>query len=324
MAELREMVAGLESTIAELNVTVARLNESLAARDGRIAELEKLLEASRRSGKRQAAPFSKGQVSVDPATPGRKSGKGHGRHGHRVAPVAPPDRELEAPLPGCCPDCGGNVEFEREDEQFVVDLPPIAPVTTRFRVQVGRCVKCRRRVQGRHAEQTSDALGAAASQVGPEAKAWGHWLHYGLGLSFGKCSELLGRLGIGVTAGALCSGAQSTSTALVPVHGEIVRRVNASSVVTADETGWRVGGRSAWLWVVVAEGLTVYNVADGRGFDESCEVLFADYDGVIVRDGWAPYRRYTEATHQSCVAHVLRRCNEMIDDNPSWARGTPR
>ncbi|MGH8922969.1 MAG: IS66 family transposase, partial [Actinomycetes bacterium] len=198
------------------------------------------------------------------------------------------------------------------------------PVTTRFRVQVGRCVKCRRRVQGRHREQTSDALGAAGSQVGPEAKSWGHWLHYGLGLSFGKSSELLRRLGIGVTAGALCQAAQSTSTALVPVHGEIVRRVNASAVVTADETGWRVGGCSAWLWVIVADGVTVYNVADGRGFDEACEVLFADYGGVIVRDGWAPYRRYTEATHQSCVAHFLRRCNEMIDDNPRWARFTPR
>ncbi|MGH7418127.1 MAG: IS66 family transposase, partial [Candidatus Rokuibacteriota bacterium] len=286
--------------------------------------MEKLLEESRRSGKRQSAPFSKGRSSEDPARPGRKSGDDHGRHGHRAAPVAPPDRELEAPLPGCCPDCGGDVELEREDEQFQVDLPPIRPVTTRFRVQVGRCTKCRRRLQGRHPEQTSDALGAAGSQVGPQAKSWGHWAHYGLGLSFGKCAQLLGRLGVNVTTGALCQAAQSTGTALVPVHAEIVRRLNASPVVTADETGWRVGGRSAWLWVATAEGVTVYNVADGRGFDEACEILDAGYHGVLVRDGWAPYRKYEAATHQSCTAHFLRRCNEMIEDNPAWARGTPR
>lgn len=318
------MVAELRELIAELRATISELNESVAARNERIAELEKLLEASRRSGKRQSAPFSKGQSSTDPAKPGRKSGEEHGRHGHRAQPVTRPDRELEAALPGCCPDCGGAVEVERETEQFQVDLPPIVPIVTRFKIQIGHCRQCRRRVQGRHPDQASDALGAAGSQVGPIAKAWSHYLHYGLGLSFGKCAVLLRRLGIEVTAGALSQAAQSTGADLVPVQAEIMRRLNGAPVVTADETGWRVGGGPAWLWVATAEGLTVYNVAGGRGYDEACEILGGDYDGVLVRDGWAPYRRYENATHQSCTAHFLRRCNEMIDDNPAWARGTPR
>ncbi len=46
----------------------------------------------------------------------------------------------------------------------------------------------------------------------------GAWLHYGLGLSFAKCSTVLGRLGIDVTAGAICSSAASTGTDLVPTH----------------------------------------------------------------------------------------------------------
>ena len=45
---------------------------------------------------------------------------------------------------------------------------------------------------------------------------------------------------------------------------------------------------------------------------------------MIVRDGWAPYRRYTHASHQSCTAHLVRRCDELIGDLPAWARGTPR
>ena len=91
-------------------------------------------------------------------------------------------------------------------------------------------------------------MGAAGSQVGPQAKAWGMWLHYGLGLSFAKCATVLGRLGVNVTAGALCQAAQSTSTDVVAVHADIVRRVNASPAVVMDETGWRVGGYGAWLW----------------------------------------------------------------------------
>jgi len=321
--DLSSVVAELRDLVAELRATIDQLNESLAARDLRIAELEKLLAESRRSGKRQSAPFSKGTPQDEPARPGRKSGEEHGRHGHRAAPVVP-DRELDAPLPGSCPHCGGDVDHERDAEQWQVDLPEVHPTVTRFVVGVGRCRRCGRRLQGRHRDQTSVALGAAASQIGPTAKAWAAWLHYELGLSYGKCARLLGRLGIGVTAGALSSGAQTTGTALVPVHREIVRRVNDAPMVVMDESGWKVEARNAWLWAATAEGVTAYWVADGRGFDEATLLVDADYDGVLVRDGWAPYRQYEAATHQSCLAHLLRRTHEMIEDNPAWARGTPR
>jgi transposase len=298
--------------------------EQLAARDARIAELEKLLEESRRSGKRQAAPFSKGDPTEAPRRPGRRRGEGHGRHGHRQA-LSDPDRIVEVSLPGCCPHCGDAVVVDAVAAQWQVDLPEQpAVVVTRFDVAIGHCAGCGRRVQGRHREQTSDALGAAGSQVGPHAKGWAAWLHYGLGLSFAKCSRLLARLGIDVTAGALCSAAQTTGTALVPVHAEIARRINDSPAVVMDETGWRVGGHSAWLWVATTPEATAYDVAEGRGFEQACGLVDADYDGIIVRDGWAPYRRYSRASHQSCVAHLLRRCHELTADLPGWARHTPR
>ncbi|HVA07699.1 MAG TPA: IS66 family transposase [Acidimicrobiales bacterium] len=317
IAHLREL---LERNVAEL----AKLNERLSQRDARIAELERLLSESRRSGKRQAAPFSKGNPKEEPAKPGRCSGDAHGRHGHRMAPVAAPDREIDVPLSSCCPDCGGDVELERTAEQFQVDLPAMRPVTTRFNLGVGRCKGCGRRVQARHGEQTSDALGAASSQVGPITKAWAAWLHYGLGLSFGKTANLLHRLGIDLTAGALSQAAQSTSTALVPVQNSIVKEVNDSKMIVPDESGWRVGGEGAWLWAVSSARATAYWVADGRGFDEACEVISPEYSGVMVRDGWAPYRRFDKATHQTCVAHLLRRCDELITDLPAGAKHTPR
>jgi transposase len=164
--DLAVLVAELRRLIGELQATVSQLNETVAARDARIAELEKLLAGSRRSGKRQAAPFSKGEPNDEPARPGRKRGGAHGRHGHRMTP-ADSDRELVAPLPGCCPHCGGEVDHERDAEQWQVDVPEMRPTTTRITVAVGRCRSCGQRVQGRHPEQTSDALGAAGSQVGP-------------------------------------------------------------------------------------------------------------------------------------------------------------
>lgn len=189
VAELRAVVVRLEATVAQLSDQVAEREARIAERDARIAELQKALGESRRSAKRQAAPFSKGKPSDEPARPGRKKGDAHGRHGHRMAP-ARADRELDADLPTCCPHCGGaDVAHERNEDQWQVDLPEVRPSTTRFKVAVGRCRSCGKRVQGRHPEQASDALGAAGSQVGPVSKAWAAWLHYGLSLSFAKCAR---------------------------------------------------------------------------------------------------------------------------------------
>lgn len=90
---------GAEERISALEAELAELVNTVAARDARIAELEKLLEEVRRSGKRQAAPFSKGGPKGEPARPGRKKGKNHGEHGHRMAPAVEPDRIVNAPAP---------------------------------------------------------------------------------------------------------------------------------------------------------------------------------------------------------------------------------
>ena len=59
-------------------------------------------------------------------------------------------------------------------------------IDRRFDVAVGECDACGRRVQGRHPLQTSDALGAAASEIGPDAQALAVLLNKEAGLSHGK------------------------------------------------------------------------------------------------------------------------------------------
>jgi transposase len=34
---------------------------------------------------------------------------------------------------------------------------------------------------------------------------------------------------------------------------------------------------------------------------------------VLVRDGWAPYRKLAQATHQTCLAHLLRRTHVLLE-----------
>ena len=75
--------------------------------------------------------------------------------------------------------------------QIQEDLPVVRPQVRCFDVHVGRCLRCGRRVQGRHPLQTTDALGAASTHLGPHAVALIVLLNKHLGLSHGKIAAFL-------------------------------------------------------------------------------------------------------------------------------------
>jgi transposase len=328
-AALRDQEQRLETERQRLEAERERLrgeNDRLRGECERFREANERLrgeiEALRRAAKRQAAPFSKGDPAPNPKRAGRRPGAAYGARGHR-RPPARVDRVVRVELPGCCPGCGGALVVERVAVQQVEELPAPAPLTTRFEVQIGRCVACGRRVQPRHPEQTSDALGAAGAQLGPRAVALSSWLSKGLGLSAAKIAGLLGQLGVGVTAGGVTQAVARAGRRAQPTDQALIAGVRASPVVAPDETGWRVAGRKAWLWAFVGDQLTVYHVAAGRGDDDAAHVLGEDDDGVLERDGWAPYRRFVLARHQSCLAHLLRRCRELVADADRGQARTP-
>jgi transposase len=278
--------------------------------------LKEELEMARRRANRQAAPFSRGLPKEHPDRPGRKPGPAYGRAAHRRPPPRV-DVTHDTPLPSYCPDCGGTVARHRVVSQYQEDLPVQRPLIHEFRVAVGRCRQCHRRVQGRHPLQTSDALGAAAVQLGPQAVALAVILNKQLGLSFGKIAHLLQvRFGLMVTRGGLVHAVHRAARQTQPTYAALCATVRGSPVVTPDETSWKVGGHLQWLWAFATPTTTVYAIEDGRGFAQAARMLGGDYAGVLQRDGWAPYRQFTSAAHQTCLAHLLRRCRTMMLDYP--------
>ena len=106
------------------------------------------------------------------------------------------------------------------------------------------------------------------------------------------------------------------ATQALPTYAALVQTVRTSAMVVADETGWRVHAELWWLAAYVTPDTTVYAILPGRGFDEAASVLGASFAGVLVRDGWAPYRQFTAAAHQTCVGHLLRRARQLRADHP--------
>ena len=277
----------------------------------RMAHLEKLIEELQRKGKRQAAPFSKGEPKAAPKPPGRKPGAQYGQVATRPVPQRI-DETLDVPCPLYCESCQGKVKPLGRESQYQIDLPPICPVTTEFVVHYGKCQDCGRRAQGRHPRQISSALGVGKVQLGPGVISWAAYLNKTGGLSYGKITDVFKEMAdLEVSRSALCRGVSRLAKAAEPSYEELVENVRGSKVVYPDETGWRIGGRKSWLWVFVTADQTVYRIAKGRGYQEASHVLGEEYSGLIGSDGWAPYQRFAQAQRQTCLAHLLRRCREM-------------
>ncbi|MGZ3337272.1 MAG: IS66 family transposase, partial [Isosphaeraceae bacterium] len=278
-------------------------------------------QQSRRAGKRQAAPFSKGPPKTYPKRPGRQAGH---PPSHRPAP--PPeqvDRTIEVPLPPDCPECHASLDQVpvTVHDQYQIDLPEPKPIITRFRVPVARCPACYRRVQGRHPEPTSDALGTAAVQYGPRLLGFAADRKHRIGASYRKCASVLLTLtGLVVAAAALVRSGHRLRRLAQPSDDRLVEAARHSAVQHVDETGWKIGGRSAWLWVFADAHATLYRIRKSRGHEVVVAVLGADDPGVLVRDCFLAYDPL-KFTKSQCSSHLLKRCAEV---EQSKSRGAVR
>lgn len=319
-ADLRAEVKRLKRRFDEDRGRLERENADLRAR---IESLNRQLDEARRAGKRQAAPFSKGPPKPQPKKPGRKPGKDYGTKAHREPPETI-DEIYEAPLPQQCPDCGGRLQETKVAQQYQVEIPR-RPIHRQFNIHIGCCQQCQRRVQGRHPLQTSDALGAAAAQLGPDAQAAVVEFNKQAGMSHGKISRVFQTLfGIKLSRGGSTHVVLRVARRCEPVYTKLCETVRQSPWTVLDETGWHVGGNKAWLHDLVTPDATVYVIAPTRSGQPAQRILGHDYGGIMIHDGWSPYDRFLEAHHQQCLAHLLRRCNELLETAEGDAGRFPR
>jgi transposase len=132
------------------------------------------------------------------------------------------------------------------------------------------------------------------------------------GLSHGKVVRCLGSLfGIDLSRGGSVHTVLRAASRCEPAYEAIRQAVGQSDWVVPDETGWRVGGRPAWLHTVVGPEATAYVIDPTRSGAVAEAILGLDYDGIMIHDGWSPYDQFEDARHQQCLNHLLRRADEM-------------
>jgi transposase len=306
---------------------IAELEEQLLQALKGIEKLKKqneLLQAEveglKRAGKRQATPFARRKLVEKPKRPGRKAGVG--KFTRREKPAPKQVNETKVTKLHGCPECGSRLKDIRKHEQYVSDIPKIQPIITRYVTYSGYCADCRVRVRSRHPEQTSQATGAAGVMVGARAKALAADLKHRLGGSYGKVSEALNdAFGLQVSRSGWCQADQRLAKTVLPVYQGLIEVVRRSIVVHADETGWRIGTMSAWLWVFTNQEVTVYAIRDNRSSDVVVEILGKEFKGILASDCFVAYddKRLAAWFKQKCLSHLLKDLNEMEESKTGRA-----
>ena len=315
ISRIKELMRRLRQTKEQLDQAEwerQRLENENARLREEVERLQKELEGAQRAAKRQAAPFSRGQRKSHPKSPGRKPGTAYGEHYRRPIPDHV-DQPITVEVPEKCPRCNGVLTGERIEAQYQEEIVRRTFVR-RFDIPICRCIECGKRVQGRHPLQTSDAIGAAAVQVGPEALTLGVWMNKAQGLPHADAAAILKQgFHLQMSRSGVCRAIQRVARKAEATWQALRDAARRSPLAHIDETGWKVEAQLRWLWAVVTEPITYCEILPGRGFAQAKSILGEEYAGWLIHDGLQLYYKFLKAAHQSCAAHLIRRCRDLVE-----------
>ncbi len=152
---------------------------------------------------------------------------------------------------------------------------------------------------------------APVVQYGPRLLGLAADLKPRLGVSYRKCSSVLLTLtGLVVASAALARSGHRLRKLAQPSYDRLVEAASQNAVQHFDETGWKIGGRLAWLWVFADEHARLYRIRKSRAHGVVVEVLGEAFAGVLVSDCYLAYDPLPFAK-QKCLAHLLKTCREI-------------
>ena len=260
-------------------------------------------------------PYQK--PAAKPKRGGRKRGGQKGHVGRRRSKPPEPD-EVAEHHPGDCPDCDVSVRETGEvRERTTEDIPEdLKPVVTCHRMFRGVCPKCGKRIEGRPVDVLPHC------QLGNRTLVLSAMLHFLQGLTISQITDTFNfHLRMKLTGGGLVQMWHRLAEVLWAWYEQIHNECLDGAKLHADETGWRVQGRTHWLWCFAGPSGVYYMIDRSRGSPALKKFFTRYFDGTLITDFWSPYDAVACTDQQKCWPHLLRdvaAVDERNPDDPSW------
>jgi transposase len=311
----------LMGLIVEQRRLLEEMRATIERQAARIEELERQVNQNSRNSHKPPSSdgpgtFRRGQLPA--REKGRKRGGQTGHEGHHrdLLPSEEVDERVEV-RPSTCEHCGADLvgSDPAPERQQKVEIPPIQPHMTEYRLHALKCGCCGEVTRGRLPE------GVPAGCFMPRLLAVIVLLSGAYRLSKRQIQDLLSDLlGIGISLGSIITVERSVSQALAEPVREAREYVREQAVVHSDETSWRQALQRAWLWVAVTSWVTVFLIRLSRGAVVARELLGEGFAGYLVSDRWSGYSWVELRRRQVCWAHLKRDFQKIADAQGDLAR----
>ena len=286
--------------------------------DARIEELEKSLGQKETKGD-PSTPSGMKPVYEKPSLKGRKKKPGR-KKGHQGVRRASPAiiHETKHHTITHCPKCLSPLgEPVAGRERFIEDIPRVEPLITKHIIDIHYCPKCDKNVEA----PVEDAL--PKSTLGIRLLVQTAYLHFYLGLPLRQIVAYLNAcLYFQVSAGGLAQAWHRLALILSPWYQHLGILVKTSTLLQVDETGWRVLGKTHWLWCFTSQKIKVayYLISPSRASPVLKEVLGEFFKGILVCDFFGAYNKIGAFLKQRCLLHLLRDMirTTVFHKTPEW------
>jgi len=240
--------------------------------------------------------------SAAPVVPPKKRGAIFGHLGWFRKKPGSIDKIVEVHLDECplcqgrdLKECAGIKTHLQED--IVIPLPS----STLYRKHRYYCRSCHKVVTGRGEGE------ASRGRIGPLAKTLAAYLKYQVKVSDRDIKKIFSELfGLKFTVGSLLGFRNQLRRRLRPVYEDLILKIRRSRIVHADETGWKIDGKSGWLWNFSNKKAAICHIDPSRGGKIPQAILGKTYKGVLITDFYSAYNKVPSGSKQRCLVHLLR------------------
>ena len=219
-----------------------------------------------------------------------------------------------------CEACGADlagVDPLGRERRILYDIV-FEVVERRVDAEIKQCPDCRTRTKGRFPDAMPGPL-----QYGTGLQAFIINLLVAHMLSLRRATALVHAIcGLRLSEATCLGYVRRLHDALHSWEQAAIVHLLERPALHADETGFRVDGKTQWLHVVTDGALTLKRLHRKRGREAIEEVgIIPRYTGTLVHDCWAAYLAYDQCSHQLCGSHLLRELTFIVDSNGyRWAR----
>jgi len=290
---LADTVASYEDKIASLQADKKRLERE---NKGLLIELRKSLKISENKSELSA------EKEAEAEEKSKRLGKRGAPPGHRGTSRTLPlkvDAEEVVQPPRVC-DCGCNQIFplDSSDDKYIEDIAPVVKTVTKVRYLMGKCASCGKVVRSQKGVsgppvETGRNIGALLTMMRQ------------YGMTYGSLSKLCTDiLDIPVTRSGVLGIVNRHTDQMRIIYEIIGNHMPKENILHGDETGWKVRGKSGYIWILCNKKAVYFHYDKSRAGYVVEDLLGTDYKGIVVCDFYGGYN-VLENT-QRCLGHFLK------------------